>query len=202
MANIEITAVEFAESWAPGSSQSVDVKIDNHETVGPIGWGDVVCPSDGTVNDGHMTDVTLRIEDATTGVSVYEETKGECVPVERPSTSFGPNATVHFSPSISTAGDYVVRATLQVRGNNGSDTSDSYPLTVGSGGADTPQPGDDRDAGLLPGSGLDDAVDDVGGVADDPLGAAVDNPAVAAAALLVLLIVLRPYASLGASATG
>ncbi|MFD1632280.1 hypothetical protein ACOZ4L_05745 [Haloplanus ruber] len=196
MANIPITAVEFADTWAPGTIQSVDVKIDNKETTGPAGWGPAVCPSDGIWNDAHMTDVTLRIETAT-GETVYEETKGECIPAERPSTAAGPNATVHFEPSISDPGEYAVVAEVQVRGGNGFDRSDRYPLTVGSGGATQPPEGGERGAGLFPGA--DVPVDQI---LSDPIGAAVDNPALAFGALLLGLIVLRPYASLGASATG
>ncbi|WP_251327919.1 hypothetical protein [Haloplanus pelagicus] len=198
MANIEITAVEMTNSWATGVPQSVDVKIDNHESMGPAGWGPVVCPSDGIWNAGHMTDVSLRIEDADTGAVVWSATKPTCIPVERPSTSLGANAIVHFEPSVDSSGNYVVSAEVQVRGDNGKDTSDLYPLTVGSGGSDLPPNGDERGAGLFPGAG-DVPVDDV---LDDPLGAMADNPAIALGAVLALLIVLRPYASLGASATG
>ncbi|AXG09474.1 hypothetical protein [Haloplanus rubicundus] len=201
MADIPITSVEFADSWAPGTIQSVDVKIDNKETMAPAGWGPAVCSSDGIWNSGHMTDVTLIIEDPS-GAVVWERTKGECIPAERPTTAGGPNATVHFEPSISTAGEYAVIAEVQVRGNNGFDRSDRYPLTVGSGGLTTPPAGDDRDAGLFPDSGLEDVADDVSDAASNPIGAAVDNPALAAGAVLLGLIVLRPYASLGANATG
>jgi len=194
VANIEITGVDLANSWAPGATQSVDVHVDNHESVGPAGWGPVTC-GDGWVNNGHMVDVTLTIRDSTTGV-VVEETKGECIPVERPSTSFSPNATVSFSPSVSETGTYTVRAELQVRGNNGTDQSDTYPLRVEEGGRMVPPSGDERGGGLLPG------VDAPDGLVDDPIGAAVDNPALAFGAVLLALIVLRPYASLGASATG
>jgi len=197
VANIEITAVEMADTWATGASQSVDVKIDNHESVGPVGWGPVVCSSDGIWNTGHMSDVILRIEDADTGTVVWEASKGKCIPVERPSTSLGANATVHFEPSVDSAGTYVVTAEVQVRGDNGTDTSDRYPLTVGAGGSDLPPSGDERGAGLFPGA--DVPVDDV---LADPIGAMADNPALALGAVLGLLIVLRPYASLGASATG
>ena len=197
MANIEITAVEMSNSWAPGAPQSIDVKIDNHESLGPIGWGPVVCPSDGSVNSGHMTDVSLSIVEATSGVEVWSETKGECIPVERPSTSFGANAMVHFEPTVTAPGDYVVTAEVAVRGDNGTDTSDRYPLTVGSSGSDLPPSGDERGAGPFP--GVDVPVDEI---LADPIGAMTDNPALALGAVLVLLIVLRPYASLGASATG
>jgi hypothetical protein len=196
VANIEITGVDLLTSWAPGATQSVDVHVDNHETVGPVGWGPVVCDSDGIVNDGHKVEVTLRIRDSTTGTVVWEATKSECIPVERPSTSFGPNATLSFAPSVTESGSYTVRANLQVLGNNGGDQSDTYPLQVEQGGATAPPDGDERGAGLLPG------VDAPGGVLDDPIGAAVDNPALAFGAVLLGLIVLRPYASLGASATG
>lgn len=197
MANIEITGVDLANSWAPGATQSVDVHVDNHESVGPVGWGPVVCPSDGIVNDGHMVDVTLRIRNSTTGTVVFEKTKGECIPVERPSTAFASNATVSFSPSVSSEGSYTVRASLQVRGNNGTDQSDTYPLRVEEGGATVPPSGDERGGGLLP--GVDAPVD---GIVEDPVGAMTDNPALAFGALLLGLIVLRPYASLGANATG
>lgn len=196
MANIEITGVDLVSSWAPGMTQSVDVHIDNHETVGPVGWGPVVCDSDGIVNDGHKADITLRIRDSTTGTVVWEATKSECIPVERPSTSFGPNATVSFAPSVSDSGSYTVRVDLQVLGNNGNDQSDTYPLQVEQGGATAPPDGDEHGAGLLPG------VDTPDNVLDDPIGAAVDNPALAIGAVLFGLIALRPYASLGASATG
>jgi hypothetical protein len=191
MADVRITAVETADSWAPGTTHSVDVKIDNKETVGPVGWGSVVCPSDGFVNDGHMTDVTLRIRSAAGGV-VYERTKGECIPVERPSTSFGPNATIHFEASIPSSGNYTIEAELQVRGDNGSDQSDTYPLTVGSGGSETPQDGDTGGAGLFP---------DVGESVDpsDPLGTLTSNPALAAVAALAVLVLLAPYAEAGAA---
>jgi hypothetical protein len=194
MANVEITAVDFAGPWSPGAMQSVDVAIDNKETVGPAGWGPVACSSDGLVNDGHMTDVTLRIEDAATGVAAYEETKGECIPVERPSTAFGPNATVHFSPSLP-AGEYVVRAELQVRGDNGTDRSDSHPLTVEAGGATQPPDGEDGRGGLLPGVG--DGSDGID--LSDPLGSAADNPAIAAVGVILMLILLSSYADLAAS---
>lgn len=151
MANIEVTDVSFVDSWAPDSLQSVDVKIDNHEAVGPVGWGPVACPDSGLVNDGHMTDVTLRIR-SSQGIVVWEGTKGQCVPVERPSTSLGPNATVSFEPRIATPGEYTVQAEVQVRGDNGNDTSDLYPLVVEDSGATVPPQGDDRDAGLLPGA--------------------------------------------------
>jgi len=190
MANIEITAVEFADSWAPGATQSVDVRIDNHESLGPAGWGPVVCGSDGLVNSGHMTDVTLRIESAG-GTTVYEETKGECVPVERPSTAGGPNATVHFEPAVS-VGDYNVSAELQVRGNNGFDSSDLYPLTVSESGSETPPEGDTGGGGLWSGSPDIDP--------SDPVGSISDNPMLAAAAALAVLVLLSSYADLAASA--
>jgi len=195
VANIEITGVDLANSWAPGATQSVDIHIDNHESVGPVGWGPVTC-GDGWVNNGHMVDVTLRIRNSTTGTVVFEETKGECIPVERPSTAFGPNATVSFEPSVSETGTYTVRADLQARGNNGTDQSDTYPLRVEDGGADLPPSGDERGAGLLPG------VDTPDDLLDDPVDAMTDNPALAFGAVLLALIVLRPYASLGANATG
>jgi hypothetical protein len=121
------------------------------------------------------------------------------VPVERPSTSFGPNATVHFGVSIPNPGEYTIEAEVQVRGDNGSDTSDLYPLTVAESGSSTPEDGDDRGAGIIPDPGGGDVAEDL---AEDPLGTALDSPAISVGVVLVVLVLLSSYADLAASLAG
>ncbi|QIO23716.1 hypothetical protein [Haloarcula sp. JP-L23] len=202
MADIRVRYVDYRDEQAANQPFPVEVGINNLETVGPVGWGPVVCPDSGAVNNGHMTDVTLTIRDST-GSVVETLEEPLCVPVNRPSLVGQANATAEFQPSLP-PGEYTVTAEVAVRGNNGTDTSQPQSLTV-SEGTDS-LPGGDADRGFWQDPGPDG--NDGGTDGSDPFAAIPGVTATEAkvggglVVLLVLLWVAAPYASLGASLAG
>lgn len=203
MADIRVRYVDYADEQAANQPFPVEVGINNNETVGPIGWGPVVCPDSGAVNSGHMTDVTLTVRDSNgSPVETYEE--GLCVPVNRPSEFGSANAVAEFTVSLP-PGDYTLAAEVQVRGDNGHDSAQPKQLTV-TDGTDSLDGGDaDRGWWTDPGpEGGDDPDSNPANPLADVFGVSPSTAKLLAGggALLIALMILSPYAQMGASIAG
>lgn len=201
MADIRITAVEFGQTKPAGSAFGVTVALDNKEL--RAGWlDDAACDHLG--KPGHKALVRLIVEDAAGG-TVWSESQETCVPRNRLSEMMGPNRRITFRPSIDDPGSYVVRAEVDSINAEESDASSPRSLTIQSGtqGADDPDSTSDGSGG----SGgdpwnPDDYLPDDGDSLDlTPDLDTETKVALALVALLVVATVMRPYASLGATAT-
>ncbi|MFC7204722.1 hypothetical protein ACFQJC_14475 [Haloferax namakaokahaiae] len=184
MADVRIAGVEFDNPGFSGSPTSVTVKVNNRELMGPVGFGEVTCAG-GLTNDGHAVEVTLTIKDALTGTPVWSRTKDGCARAE----DWDNTLRLEFLPVLD-AGDYTLQASLQVKGDNGSDTGSVRSLTVTGDAADVPgsdTSGSSFDFSQWTGSADGDGNSDGPSFNFDPLGDLPSGNVVLAVIVLLLL---------------
>lgn len=126
MPDVRIESIDYADGQAAGVPFTVEVEVNNLETVAPLYGSPALCSKGVFSPDGHKIEVTLIVE---RGFSeVWRETKSGCAPVQAFSQALGGNARIEFEPQLP-AGDYTLRAKVEAM-PNGSDSSDSKTLTV------------------------------------------------------------------------
>jgi len=198
MANVSISRIEFDSDQAAHTPFPVTVYVDNMETVGPFS-GPAVCPGNDSLmpgSAGHHADVTLEIR-TPDGLIAWQETKEACIPIEGQDNLFGANTDVEFNPSLS-PGDYSATATVQVKGDNGSDTEGPRSLSVGDTG--DLNSGDGAPGGLPwsdGGAAGNQMLTDLANLGPEWL-----DEGLVVVGLIVVLVLLAPYADLANTAAG
>lgn len=190
MADLRIRNVESRGTQPAGQPWPVTVAVNNLETVA-FAWEAGTCNENG--EPGHKARVTLTVR-GPMGDEVWSETKRTCVPRNRVGQMLGANKRVGFTPEVSSKGDYTLVATVESVNSVGEDTSDPVRVAV-TGVEETEQANNETDSGVNYGDAFD---------GDTPVAglSTTQQAALAGVALLVVMMIARPYASLGAEVAG
>lgn len=215
MADLRIHHIESRSSQPAGQPWPVTVALNNLETVA-FAWESGTCNENG--EPGHKASVTLTIRDSN-GAKVWSETKETCIPRNRVGQMLGANKRLEFNPSVDSPGGYTLTASVEAINSVGGDTSDPVQVTV-TGVEETEQVDNGNDNGgdsngLTPlgdadGDGTPNMMDPAPQNPDKPAGGGLPSlglsttqqAGLAVVAVLVVMLIARPYASLGSEVVG
>jgi len=185
MADLRIRTVESRGTQPADQPWPVTVAMNNLETVA-FPWEAGTCNENG--EPGNKARVTLTVR-GPMGDEVWSETKRTCVPRNRVGQMLGANKRVEFTPSVSSQGEYTLAAKVDSVNSSGEDSSDPVRVSV-TGVEETEQASNESDNGVNYGDAFD-------GDTPTPDLSTKRKAALAVVALLVIMMVARPYASLG-----
>ena len=190
MADLRIRNVESRPTQPAGQPWPVTVVVNNLETVA-FAWEAGTCNENGEA--GHKARVTLSVR-GPMGDEVWSETKRTCVPRNRVGQMLGANKRVEFTPEVSSKGDYTLVARVEAVSSSGEDSSDPVRVSV-TGVEETEQASNESDSGVNYGDAFN-------GDTPTPDISTKQQAALAVVGLLVVMMVARPYASLGSEVLG
>lgn len=195
MAAIEVFRVEIENEGelATNTPFTVNVPVENHNTLGPVLGG---CVNSGV--EGHKVRVRLNIEHAQ-GATAWSGSQTVCAPIQ---STLAPNVRARFTPELEESGEYIVRAYVQQVNGASEDTSEAHRIQVSD------------DVSTIPLGGTEGQSEDTAATGQDgsPLGGGsgsgvlawvMNNQQQAATILLVLafLYVAGPFAEVAANVT-